>query len=215
MSGLAAPLDWDEVLPRSRTRSVSAAPAELDGRSALRVELLDDLTRNGAPDIDYVDMPTFLELPTELADGVIEVDILSRLNGFWPEGARGFAGLAFRIQPSGPFESVYLRPTNGTRAQAPSPRNERAIQYFAYPDWRFERLRAEHPGTYEAGAPIDIDEWNTLRLEIAGNTVGAFVNGEPCLTVAPTLLPPGGGRIGLFVDIGTIAHFANLRVQPE
>jgi hypothetical protein len=200
------------VLPQSRRRSVSAAVTDLDGRPAVRVELLDDVSRTGVPDVDYVDMPTFLELPIEFTDGVLEVDVLARLNGFWPEGARGFAGLAFHIQPGGPFECVYLRPTNGTRAHAPSPRNERAIQYFAYPDWRFDRLRTERPGTYEASAPIDIDEWTTLRLEVAGDTLRALVNGESCLTVAPTLLPPGSGRVGLFVDIGTVASFADLRL---
>ena len=41
------------------------------------------------------------------------------------------------------------------------------------------------------------------------------MNGETCLTVAPTLLRPRSGRIGLFVDIGTTAYFADLRVLPE
>ena len=74
-------VDWARVLPESRSRSVLAARADKDGRSALRVELLDELTRNGTPEVDYVDMPTFVELPIELVDGVIEVAILARLNG--------------------------------------------------------------------------------------------------------------------------------------
>ncbi|MFZ1412615.1 MAG: hypothetical protein WAS07_14275 [Micropruina sp.] len=210
------PVTFADVLPRARLRSVSATHVVLDGRAALRVELLEDISRDGIPDRDYVDMPTLVELPIEFLDGMIEVDLLARLNGHWPEGARGFAGLAFHVQQEeNSFECVYLRPTNGTRAHAPSPRNERAIQYFAYPDWRFERLRTERPGAYEAGAPIDIDEWITLRLDVAGDEVRALVNGEECLSVAPTLLHSEGGRIGLFVDIGTVAYFSDLRVQPR
>jgi hypothetical protein len=191
---------------------VSATQVEIDGRDAVRVELLEELSRTGIPDVDYVDMPTFLELPIDFLDGTIEVDLLAGINGFWPEGARGFAGLAFHIQADGPFESVYVRPTNGTRANPPSPRDQRAIQYFAYPDWRFERLRTEFPGTYESGAPIDLDEWIRLRLEVAGPEVRAFVNGQLCLAISPTLVPPTPGRIGLFVDIGTIAYFSNLQL---
>ena len=37
-----------------------------------------------------------------------------------------------------------------------------AVQYFAYPDWKFDRLREEFPdGRYEAGADIGPDEWIT------------------------------------------------------
>ncbi|MDP6925619.1 MAG: hypothetical protein QGG84_00845, partial [Rhodospirillales bacterium] len=59
--------------------------------------------------------------------------------------ARGFIGVAFRIQQdlSG-FECTYLRPTNG-RAQVQLRRN-RAVQYFSFLDWKFDRLRVEVPG---------------------------------------------------------------------
>jgi 3-keto-disaccharide hydrolase len=194
-------------------RSVSVSAAVVDGRDAVRVELLESVSRDGVPDVDYVDMPTFLELPIEFEDGSISVDIRAQLNGYWPEGARGFAGLAFRVQPeAATFESVYLRPTNGRRAGAPSPRDRRAIQYFAYPDWRFERLRTTYPGVYETGADIDIDQWVTLRIEVDADRLDAYVDGVLTLAVDPTLLPPRSGRIGLFVDIGTIAWFSNLQV---
>jgi hypothetical protein len=195
-------------------RSVSATPAVVDGREAVRVELLESISRDGVPDTDYVDMPTFLELPLEFEDGTISVDIRAQLNGYWPEGARGFAGLAFRVQPEvATFESVYLRPTNGRRAGAPSPRDSRAIQYFAYPDWRFERLRTTYPGVYETGADIDIDQWTNLRVEVDADRLDAYVDDVLTLAIDPTLVPPRPGRIGLFVDIGTVAWFSNLRVS--
>jgi len=209
-----APTPLPQLLTGAVARSVSATPAMIDGREAVRVELLESISADGTPDVDYVDMPTFLELPLDFEDGTISVDIRAQLNGYWPDGARGFAGLAFRVQPgAASFESVYLRPTNGRRAGAPSPRDQRAIQYFAYPEWRFERLRTEYPGVYEAGADIDIDQWTTLRLEVDADRLDAYVDGVLTLAVDPTLLPPGRGRLGLFVDIGTVAYFSDLQVS--
>jgi hypothetical protein len=202
-----------QLLAGAVPRSVSATAAVVDGRESVRVELLESVSRDGLPDVDYVDMPTFLELPLEFEDGSISVDVRAQLNGYWPEGARGFAGLAFRVQPgAASFESVYLRPTNGRRAGAPSPRDRRAIQYFAYPDWRFDRLRTTYPEVYETGADIDIDRWVTLRVEVDADRLDAYVDGVLTLAVDPTLLPPRRGRIGLFVDIGTVAWFSNLQV---
>lgn len=216
MTEEAVPADptLPQLLASGVARSVSATPAVIDGREAVRVELLESISRDGVPDVDYVDMPTFLELPLEFEDGTISVDVRAQLNGYWPEGARGFAGLAFRIQPDvAAFESVYLRPTNGRHAGAPSPRDRRAIQYFAYPGWRFELLRTTYPDVYETGADIDLDRWTTLRLEVDADRLDAYVDDVLTLAVDPTLLPPRRGRIGLFVDIGTVAWFSNLQVS--
>jgi hypothetical protein len=203
-----------QLLDAAVARSVSATPAVIDGREAVRVELLESISRDGVPDVDYVDMPTFLELPLAFEDGTISVDVRAQLNGYWPEGARGFAGLAFRIQPdAAEFESVYLRPTNGRHTGAPSPRDRRAIQYFAYPEWRFERLRTTYPGVYETGADIAIDRWTTLRLEVDADRLDAYVDGVLTLAVDPSLVVPRRGHIGLFVDIGTVAWFSNLQVS--
>lgn len=198
---------WNDLRPRA----VSAQQLRFQERDALRVELLPDVAA-GIPDVDYVDMPTFVELPIEFRDGVVEVDVYAELNGLWPEGARGFAGLAYRIQAdAAAFECVYLRPSNGRRA--PRPRQDRAIQYFTYPDFRFDRLRNQCPGCYEAGADIDIDEWIRLRLEVHGRQVRALVNDVVCLDLTQTLIADQPGTLGLFVDIGTVAYFADLRVS--
>jgi hypothetical protein len=197
--------------------AVTAEPAEIAGRRALRVSLTDDVTLHGKPNVDYVDMPTFVRLPVPFRNGVISVDILARLNRHAPDYARGFAGLAYRIADDGErFEAVYLRPLNGLKANPPSPRDRRAVQYFAYPDWRFERLRETHPdGRYEAGADIGPDTWHTLTLEIEERTVIAKVDGVTVLSIEDAKAAPIAGAVGLFVDIGTEAFFANLRVQPR
>jgi hypothetical protein len=201
----------------SQLRSVTAGPADVAGRRALRVELTDAVTLQGRPGVDYVDMPTFVIIPATFENGTIAVDILSRLNGKGPADARAFAGIAYRITNGDDhFEAVYLRPLNGWKTNPPSPRDQRAIQYFAYPDWKFDRLRQEYPdGRYEAGADIGPDEWINLKLDIDETQVKVTVNDTEALTVAETKAAPIAGDIGLFVDIGSESFFSNLQVTPN
>jgi len=197
-----------------RLRSVTAIATDISGRRALRVELTDRVTLEGQPGIDYIDKPTFAIMPIEMTDGIISVDILSRLNGNAPNYARAFAGIAYRIAGEGNhFEAVYLRPLNGLKCCPPVPRDKRAIQYFAYPEWPFDRLRETYAdGRYEAGANIGPSEWNTLKLDICGSQLTASVNGQTALVVGKAKIRPQPGAIGLFVDIGTEAYFSNLTV---
>ncbi len=126
--------ELDQLPEGSILRSVTAIPAEVAGRKALRIELTDDVTFNGKPGVDYIDKPTFVIIPASLTSGTIEVDVLSRLNNKGPADARAFAGLAYRIADGGDgFEAIYLRPLNGLKTSPPSPRDQRAVQYFAYP----------------------------------------------------------------------------------
>jgi hypothetical protein len=144
----------------------TARAAEVGGREAVRVELPDEVSLHGRPGIDYLDQPTFLIIPAAFTTGTIAVDVWSRLSGKGLPDSRAFAGLAYRISDqSDVFESVYLRPLNGTKTNAPNPRDQRAIQYFAYPDWPFDRLRDAYPDCrYEAGLAIGPEERITLEL---------------------------------------------------
>jgi hypothetical protein len=205
-----------ELLEGSKLRSVTAIPAEVAGRRALRVELTDAVTLKGQPGVDYVDMPTFVIIPGGFTNGTIEVDILSRLNGKGPADARAFAGVAHRVTADADrFEAVYLRPLNGRKANPPSPRDQRAIQYFAYPYWKFDRLREQYPGDYEAGADIGPDEWITLTLDIDHTRLTATVDGTETLTLNETKAAPVAGAVGLFVDIGSESFFSNLKITPR
>jgi Domain of Unknown Function (DUF1080) len=113
------------------------------------------------------------------------------------------------------FEAVYLRPLNGWKTTRP-PRDQRAVQYFAYPDWKFDRIREEFPdGRYEAGADIGPDEWITLRIDIDGTRLTVAVNGTEALTLTETKAAPTAGSIGLFVDIGSESFFSNLKGAPN
>lgn len=194
--------------------NVTAAPAASKRRDALKVEFT-EATNQTSPGV-FFDMPTFVLIPANFKNGTIEVDILSRLNGKGPPDARAFVGLAYRIVDGGKhFEAVYLRPLNGRKTNPAAPRDRRAIQYFAYPDWKFDRLRKEHPdGRYEAGADIAGDEWITLKLEIDDGRVRVSINGKAELALTGAKAAPQAGGIGLWVGRGSAGYFANLRVTP-
>ncbi len=204
------------ALPAGATlHRVVAEPAEYEGRKAIKVEMPDEAIK--AQLGIAVDMPTFVRIPTDFRNGTIEVDLLSRLSGKGPPAARAFIGVSYRISdPEAHFETVYLRPLNGRKKSPPAPRDRHAVQYFAYPDWKFDRLRHDYPdGRYESGADIAEDEWITLRLDVDGTRLRVAVNGKDELTLADAKAAPATGGIGLWVGIGTVGYFANLRVTPR
>jgi hypothetical protein len=205
----------DKVPGGATLHTVTAAPAEYKGRSALRVEFTDE-ANEGPPGV-LIDMPTFVLIPTNFKNGTIEVDVLGRLNKKALPDARAFVGLAYRVvDTEARFESVYLRPLNGRKTNPPSPRDKRAIQYFAYPDWKFDRLRKEYPdGRYESGADIADDEWITLKLDIDDARVRVSINGKEELALTDTKAAPEAGGIGLWVGRGTEGYFSNLRIRPR
>jgi hypothetical protein len=196
--------------------SVTAASVMVAGRLALRVELT-EVAASGVPGVDFIDQPTFVHIPAYFGNGIIAVDVLSRLAGGAPDYARAFAGLAYRITENlESFEAVYVRPLNGAKADPPGPRAQRAVQYFAYPEWNFERLREEYPdGHYESSADIGPDEWIHLRIEVQGERLRAHVDGLQVLDLPKTKGREARGGIGLFVDIGTEAFFSNLSITAR
>ena len=213
------PGDYDlhELPAGASLHQVTAGPAEYKGRKALKIEFT-DAANKGPPGVDVLfDMPTFVLIPGNLKNATIEVDVLGRLNGKGLPDARAFVGLAYRVVDGGArFESVYLRPLNGRKTNPPSPRDKRAIQYFVYPDWKFDRLRKEYPdGRYESGADIADDEWIRLKLDIEDTRVRVSVNGKEEFAPTDLKAAPEAGGIGLWVGRGTEGYFSNLRITPR
>jgi len=196
--------------------SVAMTPVALGGRAGLRVHLHPEIERSGVAGVDYVDQPTFVLAGPEFEHGTVTVDVFSRLRPRAPALSRGFAGLAFRVADDrSSFESVYLRPLNGSHENPPEERAGRAVQYFAYPDWPFDRLRAEQPDSgYESAASIGLGAWHRLEITFDSAEVTAAVDGVGVIR-SPLLSPPRRGRVGLFVDIGTDAVFSRLRITPR
>jgi len=190
---------------------VNMSITTINGKKAVRVSR--DTANKGA------DMPTYVRLnnTNDFSNGAIEVTLLSRLLPNADAGARGFIGLAFRInKDNSKFESIYIRPTNG-RADDQLRRNH-STQYFSYPDYKFDRLRKESEGKYESYADMGLDEWIKMKIVVKGATAKLYLNNNPQPVLIVNDLKLGAdnsGAIGLWVDGGTDAYFRNIKVVKE
>ncbi|WP_448138480.1 family 16 glycoside hydrolase [Sphingobacterium siyangense] len=168
--------------------------------------------------VKEADEPTYVKIKnTNFKNGSIEVEVLSRLLPTAAPTDRGFIGLAFRIDDiNSKFESLYIRPANG-RAEDQVRRNH-AIQYFSFPDYKYERLRKENPEKYESYADMGLNEWIKIKIEVDGSKAKLFLNKNkyPSLIVSDLKHGPDAtGAIGLFVDMGTEGYFRNLKINPS
>jgi hypothetical protein len=152
---------------------------------------------------------------TQFRDGTIEVDLAGQPAAGAPEAARGFIGIAFRIQSDGSYEYIYLRPTNG-RADDQVRRNH-STQYSSYPDFDFTRSRQEAPGKYESYVDLEPGVWTKYKIEVDGRKARLYVHGaeQPCLIVNDLKLEPRAGGVALFVGPGTEGYFSNLKITGK
>ncbi|AYB35530.1 hypothetical protein D4L85_13410 [Chryseolinea soli] len=164
--------------------------------------------------VKEVDEPTFVKLKgVEFKDGTIEVRVLSKLQPAAPELARGFIGVAFRInEDNSKFECIYIRPANGRDSN--QVRRNHAIQYFSYPDYKFNRLRKEAPEQYESYADMGLNEWIKMKIVVKGQQAKLFLNEnrEPSLIVNDLKQDAEPGAIGLWVDVGTDGLFSDVSI---
>ena len=192
--------------------NVAAAPATLQGKSGLRLTISDAAKREQGP---VEQLATIKDL--EFSNGVIEVELAGAPAPDAPEGARGFVGIAFRLQPDNKtYDAFYIRPTNG-RADDQERRNH-STQYISHPAWTWSRLRKETPSKYESYVDVVPGAWTKIKIEVRGTAARLFVHDN----VQPTLIvndvksgPQAKGAVALWLDAGTVAHFRNLRITPE
>ena len=132
-------------------------------------------------------------------------------------GVAGFIGIYFRIkEDDSAFEGIYVRPKVG-RATKQLFRNH-AVQYISYPHAKFDTLRKGYPpGSYEGSAPVSLKEWIKMRIEINGETAEMFINDMKysSFIVDKMLGKHKIGAVGLYVDIGTIGYFKDLKVTKR
>ena len=148
-------------------------------------------------------------------DGMIEVDLAGQPAAGASAGARGFIGIAFRVQGDGRYEYIYLRPTNG-RADDQIRRNH-STQYSSYPDFDFARSRQEAPEKYESYVDLLPGVWTKYKIEVEGRTARLYVHGaeQPCLIVNDLKLEPRDGGVALWVGPGTEGYFSNLKITAK
>jgi len=167
-----------------------------------------------------VDEPHYARLVglEDFENGTIEVKMYSQIQDPPPyPGVAGFIGVFFRInEDDSAFESIYLRPKVG-RVNNQMFRNH-AVQYISYPHAKFDTLRKSFPpGSYEGSAPVALKEWIKMRIEVNGETAEMFINDlkYSSFIVNKMLGKNKIGGVGLYVDIGTIGYFKDLKVTKK
>ena len=197
--------------------NVTGEILKFEGKKVLKIER--DLTaipfdlNNIEKTVDEPHYARLVDLE-DFENGTIEVKLYSQLQDPAPyPGVAGFIGLFFRVKSDdSAFESIYLRPKVG-RSNNQLFRN-RAIQYISYPHAKFDTLRKTAPFKYEGSAPVALKEWITMRIEVDGETAEMFINDMKysSFIVDKLLGKHTIGGVGLYVDIGTIGYFRDLKV---
>jgi hypothetical protein len=202
---IAVPLAAQSV-DRLTAKNVSIMQTNFKGRSAIQLIAAPD-----APNAtSYAVIRDVL-----FRDGAIEVDVAGQPAAGAGSGARGFIGIAFRLQPDGHYEYIYLRPTNG-RADDQVRRNH-STQYSSHPDFDFARSRQEAPEKYESYVDLQPGVWTKYKIEVEGRKARLYVNGveQPCLIVNDLKLEPREGGVALWVGPGTEGYFSNLKIAAK
>lgn len=187
-------------------KNVSVTETNFKGRRAIQVI--------AAPDAPNATSYALLK-DVSFRDGAIEVELAGQPAGGAFAGARGFIGIAFRVQSDRRYEYIYLRPTNG-RADDQVRRNH-STQYSSYPDFDYARFRRESPEKYESYADLQPGVWTKYRIEVEGRKARLYVNGaeQPCLIVNDLKLDRPEGGVALWVGPGTEGYFSNLKITAK
>jgi len=150
----------------------------------------------------------------DFGNGTIEARVAGAPRSDAPPDARGFIGVAFRVQTDpARYENLYLRPTNG-RADDQVRRNH-SVQYASEPDFPWPRLREESPGKYEAYVDLDPGSWTEMKITVSDRRAQLFVNGgtQPCLIVNDLKLGAAHGRVALWAHWSTDAYFSSAAIH--
>lgn len=154
---------------------------------------------------------------SDFKNGTIEVELSGDRRPDSDTTNRGFVGIAFRVQKKDTlqFECFYLRPTNG-RATDQLRRNH-ATQYVSEPQFPWFKLRKEFPGKYESYVDLVPGEWTKVKIVVKDRQAKLYVHDspQPALIVNDIKHKPESGPVALWIGLGTVAHFRNLRVLKQ
>jgi len=202
---LAVPLAAQSA-DRLTGKNVSIAQVTYKGRSAIQVI--------AAPDTPNASSYAVVK-DAMFRDGTIEVEVAGQPAAGAPGGARGFIGIAFRLQADGSYEYIYLRPTNG-RADDQVRRNH-STQYSSHPSFDFARSRQEAPEKYESYVDLEPGVWTKYKIEVEGRKARLYVHGveQPSLIVDDLKMEPRAGGVALWVGPNTEGYFANLKIAAR
>jgi len=198
---------------------LAQTPAQL---TAHRVKIADTeyMGKHGVKIVEDGDVPNaqaWAEVKgATFHNGEIEVELAGKpaTGGAAAGGARGFIGIAFRMQGN-KYEYIYLRPTNG-RAEDQVRRNH-SVQYSEYPDFDYAASRQQAPEKYESYADLEPGVWTKYRITVEGTKARLYVNGaaQPCLIVNDLKLGDSTGAVALWIGPGTEGYFTGLKVTAK
>jgi hypothetical protein len=200
---LAAPL-CAQSIGQLEVHGVAISRVQYDGKQAVRLE-----ARPNAPNGESYAVVK----GGHFHNGAIETLLAGKPAAGAGPAARGFIGIAFRLQGNR-YEYIYLRPTNG-RAEDQVRRNH-STQYGAHPDYDFDRLRRESPEKYESYVDLQPGVWTKFKIVIDGAKARLYVHGadQPSLVVNDMRLGDSEGGVALWVGPGTEGYFADLKITP-
>lgn len=203
-----------------RLNNVAADAATLDGKKGIRVTIAPEVERQAAtmtPEQRAQIEPLAVIEGSDFSSGTIEAEIAGAPGQGAGEGARGFVGIAFRVQPDlRTYDAFYLRPTNG-RVEDQERRN-RSTQYISHPQWPWFRLRQETPGRYESYVDLVPGAWTKVKIEVRGDRARLYVHDNPQPVLIVNDVKSGAtarGGVALWIGPGTVAHFRNLVITPD
>jgi len=217
--------------------NVEAAPETLEGRQGVRLAADPEVVREAAAKRRKMaeemrargEQPrgpgAFESLRTnhlaviegvEFGNGTIEVEVSGQPAAGAQQGARGFVGIAWRLQDDyKTYDCFYLRPTNG-RSEDQERRNHTA-QYISHPEWTWLRSRTETPSKYETYVDIVPGEWIRVKIVVDGEKARLHVNGAEQPTLVVNDVKSGAaatGKVALWLEGSTVAHYRNLKISP-
>lgn len=194
-----------EIIPNSE---MTTSVVEYRGKTAIRATHTDEAFQNEA-----ASQAIIVDCGSDFIDGTIELEVASDISDDRGGVARGFVGVAFRVEDVDSYEAFYIRPANG-RADDQFRRNH-STQYISHPDYEWERLRSEFPSIYESYSDMVLGEWTKLRIEVSGSRAEFYVGDseQPSLIVKD--LKRGAdsrGGIALWLARSTVGYFRDLKV---
>jgi len=203
-----------------RLHNLVAEQATLDGKTGVRLTMTPEILQQIAamtPE-QRAQVEQLAQIAgVEFSSGVIEAEIAGAPAAGAGEGARGFVGIAFRLQPDmRTYDAFYLRPTNG-RADDQERRNH-ATQYISHPQWPWFRLRQETPSKYESYVDLMPGVWTKIRIEVRGGQGRLYVHDNPQPVLIVNDVKSGAtarGGVALWTGPGSVGHFRNVVITLD
>jgi hypothetical protein len=138
----------------------------------------------------------------DFADGTIELDIAS------PFGKQGFVGVAFHIQDSNHYETVYFRPgASGTGE---------AVQYMPKKKAEFDWWDYE-AASWQSSAVLPETNWFHVKIVIKGREMKVYLDNKPAPVMIRSDLDASlpRGSAGFWLGNSPSGAYRNLKIEKN